>query len=70
MAQNRYLDMLGCSGTGGVKRLSEIIAGFCLSLDLSTLSAISNGTFAAAHERLGRNKPVDFLKNLISIKAF
>ena len=62
VAQNRYLDMLGCSGTGGVKRLSEIIAGFCLSLDLSTLSAISNGTFAAAHERLGRNKPVDFLK--------
>jgi hydroxymethylglutaryl-CoA reductase (NADPH) len=36
------------------------VAGFCLALDLSTLSAVASGQFASAHERLGRNRPVDF----------
>lgn len=56
--QNEYLQMLDCAGPGKMGRLAEIIAGFCLALDLSTLSAIAGGQFAAAHEKLGRNRPV------------
>jgi len=51
---------MGCHGTGKVARLAEIIAGFCLALDLSTLAAVASGQFATAHERLGRNRPVDW----------
>ncbi len=56
--QQQMLEMMGCAGSGKVSRLAEIIAGFCLALDLSTMSAIISGQFASAHERLGRNKPV------------
>ncbi|HJR60930.1 MAG TPA: phosphotransferase [Vicinamibacterales bacterium] len=59
--QHEFLEMMGCTGPGGASRLAEIIAGYCLALDLSTLSAIVGGQFAAAHERLGRNRPVQWL---------
>jgi NADP-dependent 3-hydroxy-3-methylglutaryl-CoA reductase len=55
--QQELLELMGCAGTGGVDRLAEIIAGFCLALDLSTLAAVAGGQFAAAHERMGRNRP-------------
>ena len=48
---------------GGVGRLAEIIAGFALGLDLSTMAAIATGQFATAHEKLGRNHPTHGLKN-------
>jgi NADP-dependent 3-hydroxy-3-methylglutaryl-CoA reductase len=57
-AQNALLEMMGCGGRGKVARFAEIIAGFCLALDLSTMSAVASGQFANAHERLGRNRPV------------
>jgi hydroxymethylglutaryl-CoA reductase (NADPH) len=57
-AQHALLAMMGCRGDGSSRRLAEIIAGFCLALDLSTLAAIATGEFATAHERLGRNRPV------------
>ncbi|MGB0591307.1 MAG: phosphotransferase [Myxococcota bacterium] len=60
--QRDLLDMLGCAGAGNSRRLAEIIAGYCLSLDLSTLSAIASGQFATAHEKMGRNRPVEWLK--------
>ncbi|MBN4077354.1 hydroxymethylglutaryl-CoA reductase, partial [Sulfobacillus acidophilus] len=56
--QNEFLQILGCAGPSNSAKLAEIIAGFCLSLDISTLSAVANGQFASAHEKLGRNKPV------------
>ncbi|GAB2828352.1 hydroxymethylglutaryl-CoA reductase [Streptomyces daliensis] len=56
-AQHALLEMLGCAGPGGQSRLAEIIAGFALALDLSTMSAVSADEFVAAHERLGRNRP-------------
>ena len=56
------LKIMDCHGAGKVNRLAEIIAGYCLALDISTLSAIANGQFAAAHEKLGRNRPEDGLK--------
>jgi hypothetical protein len=57
--QNAMLDLMGCAGTRNVLKLAEIIAGYALALDLSTMSAVSSGAFAGAHERLGRNRPVD-----------
>jgi len=56
--QTEFLQLLGCAGPGNVSRFAEIIAGFSLALDLSTGAAICGGQFAAAHERLGRNRPV------------
>lgn len=60
--QRECLEIIGCAGQGKSHKLAEIIASFCLSLDLSTLSAIASGQFASSHERLGRNRPVNVLK--------
>lgn len=57
-AQHALLSMMDCAGSGKVHKLAEIIAGFALALDLSTMCAIGGGQFVAAHERLGRNRPV------------
>lgn len=54
--QRECLQMMGCYGKNRMQRLAEIIAGFALALDLSTLSAIASQDFALAHETLGRNK--------------
>jgi hydroxymethylglutaryl-CoA reductase len=54
--QKECLDIIGCHGIGKSRKLAEIIASFCLALDLSTLCAIDAGDFANAHEALGRNK--------------
>jgi hypothetical protein len=59
--QAELLEMMGCRGDGGLPALAEIIAGFCLTLELSTTSACVGGQFALAHERLGRNRPVEWL---------
>ncbi|MGW7531290.1 phosphotransferase [Amycolatopsis sp. NPDC054798] len=61
-AQRELLDMLGCQGAGAARRLAEIVAGFALSLDLSTAAALVAGQFASAHERLGRSRPVDWFR--------
>jgi NADP-dependent 3-hydroxy-3-methylglutaryl-CoA reductase len=59
--QHDYLEMIGCAGAGRAQRYAEILAGFALALELSTLAAVAGGQFADAHERLGRNRPVDWL---------
>lgn len=59
--QKEVLEMMGCCGNGKVKRFAELIAGFALALEISTFSAIVGGQFAKAHEKLGRNKPVNWL---------
>jgi NADP-dependent 3-hydroxy-3-methylglutaryl-CoA reductase len=60
--QRECLEMIGCAGPGKSFKLAEIIASYCLALDLSTSSAIASGQFASAHERLGRNRLVNNLK--------
>lgn len=60
--QQDVLKFLNCQGSGKVFRLAEMIASFALALELSTLSAIVGGQFVAAHERLGRNRPVEGFK--------
>lgn len=54
-SQSDALKLMGCQGTGTKKRLAEIIAGYCLALELSTMSAAIEGTFIQAHSRLGRH---------------
>ncbi|TDD96352.1 phosphotransferase [Actinomadura rubrisoli] len=59
--QRAYLEALGCAGDGGMHRLAEIICGFSLAVNLSTLAAVAGGQFADAHERLGRSRRVHWL---------
>lgn len=68
--QREVLEMMGCYGSGKVKRFAELIAGFALALEISTFSAIVGGQFAKAHERLGRNKPVNWLTKAEITTAF
>jgi len=57
-AQQEALSLMGCSGKGTARRFAEMIAGFAMALEISTAAAIVAGHFTAAHERLGRNRPV------------
>jgi len=60
--QQEALEIMGCAGAHKVGRFASLIAGFALSLDVSTYAAMVSGEFAKAHEKLGRNKPVDWLQ--------
>lgn len=60
--QRECLELIGCAGPGKAHKLAEIIAAWCLALDVSTLSAVAADHFARAHEKLGRNRPVNYLK--------
>ena len=60
--QKECLQIMDCFGTSRAFRLAEIIAATCLSLDVSTGSAIIGGHFTSAHERLGRNRPKSYFK--------
>ena len=60
--QQEALKMMKCAGSGKINRFASLIAGFVLGLELSTYAAMVSGEFARAHEKLGRNKPVDWLQ--------
>jgi NADP-dependent 3-hydroxy-3-methylglutaryl-CoA reductase len=53
-AQRTGLEILGCAGAGQALKLVEIVAAFCLALELSSYAAMVAGDFAGAHARLGR----------------
>lgn len=59
--QNEMLHLMKCEGNGNLKRFAQLITAFTLSLEISTFAAIVSGEFAKAHEKLGRNKPVNLL---------
>ncbi|MCB0419574.1 MAG: phosphotransferase [Bdellovibrionales bacterium] len=59
--QKQLLGMMGCYGPNNLIRFAEAIAGFCLALELSTVSAVAGGQFVTAHEKLGRNKAKNWL---------
>lgn len=59
--QSEALRLMGCLGKGKVERFASLIAGFALGLEISTYAAIVSGEFAKSHEKLGRNKPVNWL---------
>lgn len=54
--QRECLEIIDCSGVGKVRRLAEIICGYCLALDISTYCDAVSGQFAETHDRLGRNR--------------
>ncbi len=58
---SKVLELMDCKGSGKVGRFAKIIAGFALSLEVSTVAAIVSGQFANAHQKYGRNKPVNAL---------
>jgi NADP-dependent 3-hydroxy-3-methylglutaryl-CoA reductase len=53
--QREALEILGCTGAGSKGRLAGLIASFALALDVSTVAAITNSTFAASHYKFGRS---------------
>lgn len=59
--QAEALHLMGCNGNGKLERFAQLIAAFTLGLEISTFGAIVSGEFAKAHEKLGRNKPVNWL---------
>ena len=52
------LDILGARRPGGANLLTEILAATVLAGDLSLLASFCTHEFVAAHERLGRNRPL------------
>ena len=54
--QRECLELLGCYGTGKVRKFAEICAAMVLAGDTSLTSAILAGHWVTSHERLGRNR--------------
>ena len=59
--QQEALALMKCNGRDKIQRFAMLIAGFALGLEISTYSAIVSGAFAKAHEKLGRNKPINWI---------
>ncbi len=55
--QRECLGLLGCYGTGKVRKLAEIVAATVLCGELSLGSAVVADEWVPSHERLGRNRP-------------
>jgi hydroxymethylglutaryl-CoA reductase (NADPH) len=55
--QRECLELLGCYGTGGVRKFAEICAATVLAGDISLTSAILAGEWVTSHDALGRNRP-------------
>jgi hydroxymethylglutaryl-CoA reductase (NADPH) len=55
--QRECLEVLGCYGTGQVRKLAEIVAATVLCGEISLGSAVVSEEWVAAHERFGRNRP-------------
>ena len=55
--QRECLEMLGCYGTGKVRKLAEIVAATVLCGEISLGSAIVAEEWVEAHDLLGRNRP-------------
>lgn len=53
--QREALTLLNCFGPGKKWSLAESVAAFALALEISTIGALANDTFAAAHKRLARS---------------
>ena len=55
--QRECLELLGCYGTGKVRKLAEICAATVLAGDISLTSAILAGDWVTSHDAYGRNRP-------------
>jgi hydroxymethylglutaryl-CoA reductase (NADPH) len=54
--QRECLELLGCYGTGGVRKFAEIVAATVLCGELSLGSAIVAQEWVDAHDLYGRNR--------------
>lgn len=54
--QRECLSVLGCTGSGKVNKLAEIVAGVVLAGELSLAGAISSQEWVSAHEQYGRKR--------------
>ena len=54
--QRECLSLLGCVGTGKVKKFAEIVGGAVLAGELSLAAAISSSDWVSSHEQYGRNR--------------
>ena len=52
--QHRNLELLGCTGENGSRKLAEIICASALALEISLAGAIVSTEFARAHAQFGR----------------
>lgn len=59
--QKSILRLMGCDGGNRVERFAEIICGYSMALEISTMAAVVSGQFARSHQKLGRNKPRQWL---------
>jgi hydroxymethylglutaryl-CoA reductase (NADPH) len=55
--QRECLELLGCYGTGKVKKFAEICAAVVLAGETSLSSAIIAGDWVSSHDQYGRNRP-------------
>ena len=55
--QRECLELMGCYGTGKVRKFAEICAATVLAGDISLTSAILAGHWVTSHDALGRNRP-------------
>ena len=55
--QRECLELIGCYGSGKVRKLAEIVAATVLCGELSLGSAVVAGEWVEAHDQLGRNRP-------------
>ncbi len=54
--QRECLELLGCRGTGKVRKLAEIVGGVALAGEISLGAAISSLDWVSSHEKYGRNR--------------
>jgi len=54
--QKECLEMMGCSGSGKVKKFAEIIAATVLAGELSLNAAVISDEWVSSHEDYGRNR--------------
>ncbi|MAS75803.1 MAG: hypothetical protein CMO57_05315 [Verrucomicrobiales bacterium] len=52
--QRQNLELLGCTGKDGSRKLAEIVCAAALSLEISLAGAIVSNEFASAHAKFGR----------------
>lgn len=53
-SQRECLEILGCYGTGKVRKFSEILTATVLAGEIAVAAAICTGTFVSAHKKYGR----------------
>jgi hydroxymethylglutaryl-CoA reductase (NADPH) len=54
--QRECLEIMGCAGTGKVRKFAEIVAGVVLAGEISLGAAISALDWVSSHEKYGRNR--------------